>query len=153
MPHTCSRRGISLACHRMIARAHAVDSGCEACHRTYDCGGARFILAPAWHLIGLPSDDCQGACGGFRVRGVPSHVRLWGCADPPPPASFHAGCLGNLSVESPWHAIGRLLGRTRRIQGARHAIARTIWRCAIYPSPGVIPCRLPRGHAWRLHRC
>ena len=26
-------------------------------------------MQPAWNLLGLPSDDCQGACGGFRVRG------------------------------------------------------------------------------------
>ena len=78
MPHTCSRHGISLACHRMIARAHAADSGCEA---------------------------------------MPSHVRLWGCADPPLPTSFHVGCHGNRRAaaccgctESPRVSHGTIVG-------------------------------------------
>ncbi len=90
------QHGISLACHRMIDRAHEVHIGCEACHRTCDwavrdssdyCSGARggfrvrgmlppqrhsmpvALATSAWNLLGLPSDDRWGARGGFRVRG------------------------------------------------------------------------------------
>jgi len=86
------QRGISLACHRMIARAHAADSGCEAmlqgarpCHRTYDYSVRHAShVQPAWNLLGSPSDDCSSARGGFRVRGMPSHVRFGGARIPRP---------------------------------------------------------------------
>jgi hypothetical protein len=160
------RTASPLVCHRMIAGAHEADSGCEAMPSHVRLGGARFIPAPAWNLLGVPSDDRLGARGGFRVRGMPSHVRFggarfipapsvipcrlpwqpqrgiswachriidWapamhlGCEAMPShvrlggarfilaPASFHAGCLGNLSVESPGLAIGSSIGRLRCI--------------------------------------
>jgi hypothetical protein len=67
---TCSRHGISLACHRMIAWAHEADLGCEAMpsHVRFSARHASHVQ-PAWNLLGVPSDDCRGARGGFRVRG------------------------------------------------------------------------------------
>jgi hypothetical protein len=87
MPHTCSQHGISLACHRMIAWAHEVDSGCEAMpsHVRFSVRHASHVQ-PAWNLLGLPSDDRSGACGGFRVRGDAIARAIWRFAIHPSPS-------------------------------------------------------------------
>jgi hypothetical protein len=36
------------------------------------------------YILGMPWDDRLGARGGFRVRGMPSHVRFGGARIPRP---------------------------------------------------------------------
>jgi hypothetical protein len=57
-------------------------------------------VQPAWNLLGMPSDDCSGARGGFRVRGYAITRAIVGVRGFIPAPAWHLRGV-------PWDDCGR----------------------------------------------